>query len=114
EDETKPFFLAPHDTRESVIRTIKERRGQRKFRNSLIRRYGPKCMVSGCSLLDLIEAAHIWPYRGLPNDVRNGLLLRTDLHTLFDLNLLGINPDTMMIALHPAVAAGGYAQFDQL
>jgi HNH endonuclease len=43
----------------------------------------------------------IRPYRGdHDNDPKNGLLLRTDLHTLFDLNLLGIKPDTLTVIIH--------------
>jgi len=113
EDEANPFVLSAHDTREAVLRAIKARRGQRKFRNSLIRRYGPNCMISGCALMDLIEAAHIWPYRGAhSNNVRNGLLLRADLHTLFDLDLLGIHPATLAIKINPQAIAVGYAAFE--
>jgi hypothetical protein len=66
-------------------------------------------MICGCSLLDLIEAAHISPYRGeRDNHPENGLLLRTDLHTLFDLDLLGIEPDGLTVHLHPRAALAGY------
>lgn len=107
------FTLSTHDTREAILRAIKVRRGQRRFRDSLIRRYGPRCMVSGCELLDIIEAAHIWPYRGEEtNHAENGLLLRADLHTLFDLNLLGVEPDSFAIQLHPDALAAGYGQFN--
>jgi predicted restriction endonuclease len=42
----------------------------------------------------VLEAAHIHPYRGAhTNDVTNGLLLRADLHTLFDLKLLWIDEE---------------------
>jgi putative restriction endonuclease len=37
-------------------------------------------------------------YRGMKdNDPSNGLLLRTDIHTLYDLNLLGIEPDSLKV-----------------
>ena len=59
-----------------------------------------RCMVSGCQLVDLLEAAHIRPYRGEnDNHPSNGLLLRADLHTLFDLDLLGIDPETLLVRL---------------
>lgn len=49
-----------------------------------------------------MEAAHICPYRGeQDNHPANGLLLRADIHTLFDLDLLGINPDGLQVELHP-------------
>jgi len=105
--------MLSRDTRAAILRAIKVRRGQRKFRDALIRRYGSKCMISECSLLDLVEAAHIWPYRGEhSNHVQNGLLLRADFHTLFDLDLLGIEPVTLAIKFHPIAIAAGYATFE--
>jgi hypothetical protein len=102
------------DKRNRVLRPIKERRGQSKFRKKLIRRYGSNCMISGCVLLDVVEAAHIWPYRGQDdNHPDNGLLLRADLHTLFDLNLLGICPETLCVSIAEEAKQGGYAEFDK-
>ncbi|MBB5637268.1 hypothetical protein HDE68_003181 [Pedobacter cryoconitis] len=89
------------DERQSVSRQIKARRGQKKFRDSLIERYGKICMVTGCTILDILEAAHIKPYKGVKdNHAANGLLLRSDIHTLFDLNLLAIEPKTLIIYVH--------------
>jgi len=63
--------------------------------------------------MDVVEAAHIKPYRGIPdNHPANGLLLRADLHTLFDLNLLGIEPGTLVVRIHPSAQAEGYGGFD--
>jgi len=59
-----------------------------------------------------LEAAHIDPYRGREsNHPENGLLLRADLHTLFDLDLLGINPETLEILLSPSACRSGYQLF---
>ena len=100
------------DERHRITRDILARRGQRKFRDELIKVYGERCMVTGCSILDIVEAAHINPYRG-ENDhhISNGLLLRADIHTLFDLDLLGINPETLRIHLKRAVCHDGYENF---
>ena len=56
-------------------------------------------------VLAVLEAAHIRPYLG-ENDhhPENGLLLRSDVHTLFDLDLLGIDPSTLLVELHPTLA----------
>jgi len=99
--------------RRAVLRQIALRRGQKAFRDRLIRRYGAICQVSECRLIDLIEAAHIEPYsvRG-DNSAANGLLLRSDLHTLFDLALLAIEPGSLIIRLHPSVGSDGYEQFE--
>lgn len=90
------------DTRVSILRSIKARRGQQRFRNALLKRYGHRCMVTGCSLVHVLEAAHIWPYRGeMDNHVDNGLILRADIHTLFDLDLLAIEPVSLRVQLAP-------------
>jgi hypothetical protein len=100
------------DSRPSIMRQIKYRRGQRNFRNKLIRRYKPRCQVTGCTILDVIEAAHISPYRG-ENDHHpdNGLLLRADLHTLFDLDLIGVDPESLSLHLNPLLAGSEYEMF---
>ena len=50
--------------------------------------------------LKTVEAAHISPYKGeASNDPSNGLLLRSDLHILFDLGLISVNPDDLSIVV---------------
>lgn len=97
------------DARERVEQTIIQRRGQRDFRASLIAAYEKKCTITGCSILDILEAAHITPYRGEhTNKTSNGLLLRSDLHTLFDCHLLAIDPKTMNVLLAPHIKNSEY------
>lgn len=80
------------DRRDKELRAIFVRRGQRAFRRKLLKAYGKTCAVTGCKITELLEAAHISPYRGdHTNKVSNGLLLRADIHTLFDLGLLWID-----------------------
>jgi hypothetical protein len=113
ETEGESFEPSIADRREQVLRSIRHRRGQRRFREQLLRRHGAKCMISGCRLLELVEAAHIWPYRANEdNHPDNGLLLRADLHTLFDLNLPAVEPSTLRVRFHPAVLEHGYAMFE--
>lgn len=101
------------EERRRVLREIALRRGQARFRRRLMDRYGARCQVSGCAFPGLLEAAHVSPY-ALSNDNSegNGLLLRSDLHTLFDLGLLGVDPESMKIAIHPQARIAGYEQFD--
>lgn len=102
---TETYHPQDGDQRPLVERLIRQRRGQKKFRDSLRKRYKDRCVVTGCEVLDLLEAAHIKPYRGEDdNHSENGLLLRADIHTLFDLDLLGIEPKELRVELHPAVA----------
>ncbi len=92
------------DARKWVKKTIAQRRGQRSFRDSLISVYGRECAITGCSTLDVLEAAHIFPYRGPEtNHPSNGLLLRADLHTLFDCGLLAIHPDEKTVIVASSV-----------
>ncbi len=59
---------------------------------------------------EALEAAHIVPYLGpRTNHVRNGLLLRADVHTLFDRGLLGLDPATWRVVLDPRLAHTEYA-----
>lgn len=108
-----PYVPGHSDMRALSHRQLRERRGPARFRRALIARYGARCMISGCALRDLVETAHIRPYRTPDySSVENGLLLRSDLHTLFDLDLLGIQPDTLSVHLHSSAREAGYEAFE--
>ncbi|MEO0838731.1 MAG: HNH endonuclease [Cyanobacteria bacterium J06643_5] len=111
ENDFIPYSYNPiiGDRRQLVIRQILARQGQPQFRKALQDLYGKQCMVSRCQLLDIVEAAHISPYRGIEdNHPENGLLLRVDLHTLFDLDLMGIHPESLQVSFHPTALVNGY------
>ncbi|MCG8037121.1 MAG: HNH endonuclease [Candidatus Thiodiazotropha taylori] len=93
EDEIIEFIPGNAEkAKEMVSRSVASRRGQQKFRNMLLSVYSNSCAVTGTSFPPILEAAHIVPYRGeYTNHTTNGILLRADIHTLFDLGLLGIN-----------------------
>ena len=100
------------DRRPAAMRSIRLRRGQRDFRDALIARYNGRCAISGCSVLGVLEAAHLRAYRGPgDNHASNGLLLRSDLHTLFDLDLLGIDPATCTVVLSKILKGSEYEKF---
>lgn len=44
------------------------------------------------------------------NRIENGLLLRADLHILFDMRLLRVHPDSLRIDLHDALRQSSYAE----
>lgn len=101
------------DARERVARTIAQRRGQQAFRGALLTAYGGRCAISGCAVVDVLEAAHIVPYRGAAtNVVSNGILLRADLHTLFDCGLIAIDPEQMTVVISSSLRNSGYRQLD--
>ena len=86
------------DGRRKVLAAVSQRQGQTKFRRELMRAYEGKCAVTGCAVEPLLEAAHIHPYFGpQTNDVTNGLLLRADIHTLFDLGLIAVDSERRII-----------------
>ena len=81
------------DGRNKTVRAINLRRGRPKFRKKVLEAYGGRCAVTNCDCPDALEAAHIIPYRGdYTNHVQNGILLRSDIHTLFDIGRIGFVP----------------------
>ena len=101
------------DTRERLIAEVVRRRGQKKFRDALIAAYGGRCVITGCDATEALEAAHISPYQGEhSHHPQNGLLLRADLHSLFDLGLVGINPATMKVIISKRLLGSQYEHHD--
>jgi len=70
------------------------RLGQGAFRVLVTDAYQRRCAVTGERTLPVLEAAHIKPYslHG-PHRINNGILLRSDLHTLFDLGYVTVTPE---------------------
>ncbi|WP_116600051.1 HNH endonuclease [Primorskyibacter marinus] len=75
---------------------IKPRPGQAEFRRQSLERHGGKCAFTGTGVEEVLEAAHVIPHTGAAEFERpeNNLLLRRDIHALFDLFLLSIEPGT--------------------
>jgi putative restriction endonuclease len=70
------------------------RLGQGSFRVVVTDLYGRRCAVTGERTLPVLQAAHIKPYSlSGPHDPRNGLLLRSDIHTLLDQGYVTVTPD---------------------
>lgn len=100
------------DIDERVLQAIWTRRGQPEFRARLIQAYGSRCAITGCDVVDALEAAHITPFADeQAYSVSNGLLLRGDIHTLFDLLLLSIDPTTWAVHIAPHLSPS-YAALD--
>jgi putative restriction endonuclease len=100
------------DERQKVLAAIVRRQGGAKFRRLLLDCYERRCAISGCDAQAVLEAAHIVPYSGRStNHAQNGLLLRADLHTLFDRGLVGIHPDDYTVVLHESLRNTAYADF---
>lgn len=73
---------------------IRPRLGQGAFRVLVTDIYGRRCAVTQERTLPALEAAHIRPYgSGGTHDAQNGLLLRRDIHSLFDTGYVTVTPD---------------------
>lgn len=81
---------------------VTTRTKQTEFRSIVINAYGV-CAISGSRLTKVLEAAHIIPFNGRNDTLKNGILLRSDIHKLFDSFLLSINPKTKELELNPIV-----------
>tara|TARA_X000001036_G_scaffold350548_1_gene331261 strand:- start:112 stop:948 length:837 start_codon:yes stop_codon:yes gene_type:complete len=74
------------------IAEVKARQGQATFRRELLKFYGGECVVTGCTDEQVLHAAHIRSVKdGGKHANWNGLLLRSDIHQLFDLGLVTID-----------------------
>lgn len=100
------------DARDRQLRAVVMRRGQQRFRALLLEAYGGRCAVTGCDVRDVLEAAHIVPYLGEhTHRLDNGLLLRADIHTLFDLGQLWIDA-AMKVRVAEVLQGSSYAELD--
>lgn len=101
---------ASQDAREKVLREVIRRQGQKAFRSGLLTAYQGRCAVTGCAVEPVLEAAHITPYLGQQsNHVTNGLLLRSDIHILWDSGLLFLD-SAYRVSLKPQLAGSDYVR----
>lgn len=76
----------------SILKKV--RLGQGAFRVLVTDAYTRRCSITGEKTLPVLEAAHIKPYaKSGPHFISNGLLLRSDLHKLFDAGYITITKD---------------------
>ncbi|MDO8963347.1 MAG: HNH endonuclease [Coriobacteriia bacterium] len=103
---------ATQDNRLKVIAEVRRRQGGARFRRALLTAYGARCAMTRYDAAPALEAAHILPYRGpQTNHVANGLLLRADMHDLFDLGLIAVDTGTMTLLLANDLAGTEYEKY---
>jgi len=89
------------------------RQGQADFRKQLLEAYAGKCAVSGYDIELALDAAHVRKYNGRhTNFVQNGILLRKDLHKLFDHGVFGIRPYDLTIVINEQARNSKYAELN--
>ncbi|WP_214071841.1 HNH endonuclease signature motif containing protein [Mucilaginibacter sp. dw_454] len=101
------------DVEEAQYYARRMRKGQAQLRNNLLLVYDGKCCVSNTGPENVLQAAHIESHASKGNNnSTNALLLRSDLHDLFDDGLLLIEPSTLKIAIHPSLKDTDYILYD--
>lgn len=112
--EDTPSEELMRDERVAKLVLTKMRRGQSAFRQELLNAYGGACAVTGFETGCTLQAAHILNYRGnRSNVVRNGLLLRADIHALFDSCRIGFEPGTRKIFVADSVPDAAYQELSK-
>lgn len=90
--------LPAETTRKALVDA---RLGQGKFRDNLIQLWNGACAVTGCSVVEVLRASHVKPWRYSSNkerlDPHNGLLLAAHLDALFDAGLISFDNDGAML-----------------
>lgn len=77
---------------------VRVRRGQRKFREQILAINGSRCAFTGAAPERVLEAGHLYSYARLgTHDVHGGLMLRRDIHRLFDDGLLSVDPTRLRV-----------------
>ncbi|MFF8400921.1 HNH endonuclease [Streptomyces sp. NPDC015684] len=86
------------------ISNVRVRVGQSAFRSRLLREQGEQCAVTGAAPAAVLEAAHLYSYAdsGEHHDF-GGLLLRRDIHRLFDIGQIAVDPHSGLIDIDPSL-----------
>jgi putative restriction endonuclease len=83
------------------LQLVWPRLGQGSFRVVVTDAYKRRCAFTNSPVLDVLDAAHIRPYTmDGPHEVKNGILLRRDVHTLFDRGYITVTPDHRIEVSH--------------
>ena len=109
EDEGELDLSGLGDARDQRLMEVAARAGRDRFRSAVLDAYDGRCAVTGFDAAETLEAARIYPYTGpATNRVSNGILLRADIHTLFDRGALAFSP-TYEVLLKPHLLVTRYA-----
>lgn len=97
------------DRRAARFAQVQIRPDQGPFRDAVFRAYDGRCAISGCAVPEALEAAHLLgrDWRQGHNSAADGILLRRDLHNLYDRGLLRISDACRVELLGDALAYYG-------
>lgn len=92
---------------------VRVRRGQQQFRDRLLESQGSVCAFTGGAPARVLEAGHLYSYAQLGTHYEHGgLMLRRDIHRLFDDGLLAVQPSSLRVDVAPGLA--DYPQYARL
>jgi predicted restriction endonuclease len=83
-----------------AVASVRIRRGQQFFRQTVLNAYGVKCCISGINVPRLLVASHIKPWSKFPEtrlDARNGLCLSSLHDAAFDAGLITVSGDLRLV-----------------
>lgn len=116
-----PKALTREDRAELTGGTEMERRFVRRlqrerqdlFRARLLDAYGFRCAISDANVPEGLQPAHIEPYRGVcSQSTSNRLLLRADIHLLYDADLLSVAPESHVVRISERLRDSPYRRYD--
>jgi hypothetical protein len=89
------------------------RRGQQDFSKTMRNSYKGRCAITGCATSDALQAAHIRVLKNRDdNHAQNGLLLRSDIHALFDALLITLSTDGKTVKISHSLTDPSYAYLE--
>lgn len=107
------------DNSDDVYRKVKTRGiAQAMFRDALLKAYNNSCAFTNLSFTHGLQACHIVPWSKSTDvdrlDVRNGILLNSFHHSLFDQGLITITKNYEIFFFDPDMDEGKYSEYDKL
>ena len=97
------------DERDRRLIELAVRQGQDRFRAMVVEAYDARCAITGFDAVEALEAAHITPYKGPATSlVSNGILLRADVHALWDRGSLAVDETAHTVLVKPHLLATSY------
>jgi putative restriction endonuclease len=86
---------------------VKQRLQQRAFRTAVFARHGKRCIVTGCDVEELLEAAHLAGrnWQDGNNTGTDGIPLRVDIHRAYDKGLIVLDENHRICHINPALEA---------
>ena len=108
----------PEDSDEVYAKVKTRGIAQSMFRDALLKAYKGQCAFTGLSFVSGLQAAHIIPWSQSSKaerlDIRNGILINSFHHSLFDQGIISITEDYKIIFNDPEMNKGPYSEYDKL